>query len=101
MVEHRKPEDRDNAGRDHHPNAYSMWMAGGGIQGGQVVGKTDDFCLNITEDPVHIHDLQATILHCLGFDHTRSPTATWGASSDSPMSPATSSTNCWPSSAAV
>ena len=71
MVEHRKPEDRDNAGRDHHPNAYSMWMAGGGIQGGQVVGKTDDFCLNITEDPVHIHDLQATILHCLGFDHKR------------------------------
>ncbi len=48
-----------------------MWMAGGGIKGGQVVGKTDDFCLNITEDPVHIHDLQATILHCLGFDHTR------------------------------
>ena len=71
MVEHRKPEDRDNAGRDHHPDAYSMWMAGGGIQGGQVVGKTDDFCLNITEDPVHIHDLQATILHCLGFDHKR------------------------------
>ena len=71
MVEHRKPSDRANAGRDHHPNAYSMWMAGGGIQGGQVVGKTDDLCLNITEDPVHVHDLQATMLHCLGFDHAK------------------------------
>ena len=71
MVEHRKPEDRANAGRDHHPNAYSMWMAGGGIKGGQVVGKTDDLCLNVVEDPVHIHDLQATLLHCLGFDHTK------------------------------
>ncbi len=71
MVEIRKPEDADNAGRDHHPNAYSMWLAGGGIRGGQVVGKTDDLCLNIVEDPVHVHDLQATILHCLGFDHTR------------------------------
>ena len=71
MVEHRKPEDRSNAGRDHHPNAYSMWMAGGGIKGGQVVGKTDDLCLNVVEDPVHVHDLQATLLHCLGFDHTK------------------------------
>jgi uncharacterized protein DUF1501 len=71
MVEIRKPEDADNAGRDHHPNAYSMWMAGGGLKGGQVVGKTDDYCLNIVEDPIHVHDLQATLLHCLGFDHTR------------------------------
>ncbi|MBI3664845.1 MAG: DUF1501 domain-containing protein [Acidobacteria bacterium] len=71
MVEIRKPEDADNAGRDHHPNAYSMWMAGGGIKGGQVVGKTDDLCLNIVEDPIHVHDLQATLLQCLGFDHTR------------------------------
>jgi uncharacterized protein (DUF1501 family) len=71
MVEIRKPEDADNAGRDHHPNAYSMWMAGGGIRGGQVVGRTDDLCLNIVEDPVHVHDLQATLLHCLGLDHTR------------------------------
>jgi len=71
MVEIRKPEDADNAGRDHHPNAYSMWMAGGGLKGGQVVGKTDDLCLNIVEDPIHVNDLQATILHCLGFDHTR------------------------------
>ena len=51
--------------------AYSMWLAGGGLKGGQVVGQTDDFCLNIVEDPVHIHDLQATLLHCLGFDHTK------------------------------
>jgi hypothetical protein len=70
MVELRRPEDADNAGRDHHPNAYSMWMAGGGFRGGQVIGKSDDFGLNIVEDPVHIHDLQATILHLLGFDHT-------------------------------
>jgi uncharacterized protein (DUF1501 family) len=71
MVEIRKPEEADNAGRDHHPNAYSMWMAGGGLKGGQIVGKTDDLCLNIVEDPIHVNDLQATILHCLGFDHTR------------------------------
>ena len=48
-----------------------MWMAGGGIKGGQVVGKTDDLGFHITEDPVHVHDLQATILHRLGIDHTR------------------------------
>jgi hypothetical protein len=59
------------AGRDHHPNCFTMWLPGGGIQGGQVVGKTDELGLNVVEDKVHIHDLQATILHCLGFDHTR------------------------------
>jgi hypothetical protein len=48
-----------------------MWMAGGGIKPGQVVGKTDDLCFHIDEDPVHIHDLQATLLHCLGLEHTR------------------------------
>jgi uncharacterized protein (DUF1501 family) len=58
-------------GRDHHPNCFSMWLAGGGIQGGQVVGKTHDLGLNVAEDKVHVHDLQATLLHCLGFDHTR------------------------------
>jgi hypothetical protein len=58
-------------GRDHHPNCFSMWLAGGGVRGGQVVGKTDEFGLQIVENPVHVHDLQATILHCLGFDHTR------------------------------
>ena len=71
MSEVRKPEEADNAGRDHHPVAYSMWMAGGGIKGGQVVGKTDDLCFNILEDKIHVHDLQATILNRLGFDHTR------------------------------
>jgi hypothetical protein len=71
MVEIRKPEDSSNAGRDHHPNAFSMWMAGGGMRGGYVHGATDELCLHVTENPVHVHDLQATILHSLGFDHTR------------------------------
>jgi len=71
MVEIRKASDPENAGRDHHPLAYSMWVAGGGIKGGQVVGKTDDFGFTILEDKIHVHDLQATVLHCLGLDHTR------------------------------
>lgn len=71
MVEMRRPGQADSAGRDHHPNAYSMWLAGGGIKSGLVHGKTDDLCLNIVESPVHVHDLQATIMRCLGFDHTR------------------------------
>jgi hypothetical protein len=71
MSEIRKPEDATNAGRDHHPVAYSMWMAGGGIKGGRVIGKTDDLCFNIVEDPIHVHDLQATLLNQLGFDHKR------------------------------
>lgn len=61
----------DKVGRDHHPNGYSLWMAGGGVQGGQVRGKTDDLGLNVAEDPVHVHDLQATILHMMGLDHER------------------------------
>ena len=60
-----------NFGRDHHPRCFTMWMAGGGIKPGRLIGKTDDFAYNIVEDPVHAHDLQATILHCLGVDHTR------------------------------
>jgi len=60
-----------NYGRDHHPRCFSIWMAGGGIQRGLTIGKTDDYCYNILADPVHIHDLQATILHCLGIDHTK------------------------------
>lgn len=71
LVEIRKPEEAANAGRDHHPNAFSMWMAGGGFRGGYVHGVTDEFCLNIAEDPVHVHDLQATMLDCLGFDHKK------------------------------
>ncbi len=71
MVEIRKTSDPENAGRDHHPLAYSMFLAGGGIKGGQVVGKTDDLGFNIVEDKVHVHDLQATMLNRLGFDHTK------------------------------
>lgn len=71
MVEIRNTADPDNAGRDHHPLAYSMFLAGGGIKGGTVVGKTDDIGFNIVEDKVHVHDLQATIMHCMGFDHTK------------------------------
>ena len=56
-------------GRDHHPRCYTMWMAGGGIRGGTSYGQTDSYCYNVEEDPVHIHDLQATILHLLGIDH--------------------------------
>ena len=61
----------DKVGRDHHPNGYSMWLAGGGIKGGQAVGATDDLALKAVEDPVHVHDLQATILHLMGLDHER------------------------------
>jgi len=71
MVEIRNTQDPENAGRDHHPLAYSMMLAGGGIKGGQVIGKTDELGFNIVEDKVHVHDLQATMLQCLGFDHTR------------------------------
>jgi hypothetical protein len=60
-----------NYGRDHHPRCYTKWMAGGGIKAGVVYGETDDFSYNVTENPVHIHDLNATILHCLGIDHER------------------------------
>ncbi|HYE18094.1 MAG TPA: DUF1501 domain-containing protein [Tepidisphaeraceae bacterium] len=63
--------NRDNYGRDHHGKAFSVWMAGGGIRGGMTHGATDDFGFNVAEEPVHVHDLQATILHCLGVDHTR------------------------------
>lgn len=58
-------------GRDHHPRAYTIWMAGGGIKGGTTYGETDDYSYNVTRDPVHVHDLNATLLHCLGIDHTR------------------------------
>jgi uncharacterized protein (DUF1501 family) len=61
----------DNYGRDHHPRCFTVWMAGGGIKPGVVLGKTDDFAYNVAEDAVHVHDLQATILHCLGIDHER------------------------------
>jgi hypothetical protein len=60
-----------NYGRDHHPRCFTMWFAGGGISRGKVIGETDDFGYNIVEDPVHIHDVQATLLRCLGIDHKR------------------------------
>jgi hypothetical protein len=59
------------AGRDHHPQAFTMWMAGGGIKPGITYGATDEFGFHVTENPVHVHDMQATILHQLGFDHER------------------------------
>lgn len=58
-------------GRDHHPQAFTIWMAGGGVKAGQTIGATDELGFNIVEDPVHVHDVQATILHLLGFDHER------------------------------
>ena len=58
-------------GRDHHPQAFTMWLAGGGIKPGITLGRTDDLGFHVVEDPVHVHDLQATILHLLGLDHTR------------------------------
>ena len=62
---------KENYGRDHHPRCFTIWMAGGGVKPGIVHGQTDDFSYNVVEDPVHIHDLNATILHCLGIDHSR------------------------------
>ena len=58
-------------GRDHHPRCFTMWLAGAGIKRGAVVGETDDFSYNITSQPVHIRDMNATILQLLGIDHER------------------------------
>ncbi|MBX9680922.1 MAG: DUF1501 domain-containing protein [Gemmataceae bacterium] len=63
--------NQPNYGRDHHGRCFSSWLAGGGVRGGTAWGTTDDYSYNIVENPVHIHDLQATILHLLGIDHTR------------------------------
>jgi Protein of unknown function (DUF1501) len=60
-----------NDGRDHHPNAFTMWFAGGGVKQGVTLGASDEFGFNVVEDRVHVHDLHATLLHLLGFDHTR------------------------------
>ena len=62
---------RDNYGRDHHGRCFTLWMAGGGIKPGITYGATDDYCYNIVRDPVHIHDFNATVMRCLGIDHTR------------------------------
>ncbi|HJT76130.1 MAG TPA: DUF1501 domain-containing protein [Gemmataceae bacterium] len=61
----------EDYGRDHHPRCFTVWLAGGGIKAGLTHGATDDFGYNVTQDPVHVHDLHATILHCLGIEHTR------------------------------
>jgi len=61
----------DDYGRDHHGRCFTMWLAGGGVKPGITLGETDDYGYNITKDPVHVHDLQATILRCLGIDHTK------------------------------
>jgi hypothetical protein len=62
---------RTNYGRDHHPRCFTVWLAGGGVKGGVVYGETDDFSYNIVRDPVSLHDLNATLLHCLGIDHLK------------------------------
>ena len=61
--------DDPASGRDHHPRCFTIWMTGGGVRGGMSYGETDDFCYNIVRDPVHVHDLHATLLHLLGVDH--------------------------------
>ena len=60
-----------NDGRDHHNRSFTMWLAGGGVKRGYIHGETDDLGFNVVRDPVHVHDLHATILHLLGFDHTK------------------------------
>ncbi len=67
----RTPMAQGSNGRDHHNRAFTMFLAGGGVKGGHVHGATDDFGFNVTENPVHVHDLNATLLHLLGFDHER------------------------------
>ncbi|MCA9056363.1 MAG: DUF1501 domain-containing protein, partial [Planctomycetaceae bacterium] len=61
----------DNLGRDHYPDCFTMWMAGGGVKGGFEYGQTDELGFGVVENGVHVHDLQATLLHLLGFDHER------------------------------
>ena len=61
----------ESFGRDHHPKCFSIWMAGGGIKPGITYGQTDDFGYNVVQDPVHVHDFQATLLYLLGIDHEK------------------------------
>jgi hypothetical protein len=68
---YRQGGNEKNFGRDHHPRCFSIWMAGGGIKPGHRYGETDDWCYNIARDPMHVHDLNATLLHTLGIDHER------------------------------
>ena len=69
MIQLDRPDE--GAGRDHHPDCYSLWLAGGGIKAGTILGETDDIGLKTVHGKVHVHDLQATVLHCLGFDHEK------------------------------
>src|SRR5439155_18106554 len=66
-----RPGFKSVNGRDHHPFAYTIWMAGGGVKGGQIIGKTDDIGWNIVDEPVHINDFHATILHLFGLNHLK------------------------------
>jgi hypothetical protein len=65
------PFTRENYGRDHHPRCFTVWLAGAGVRAGQTYGETDEFSYNVVKDPVHVHDLHATMLHLLGIEHTR------------------------------
>jgi len=65
------PFTRENYGRDHHPRCFTVWLAGAGVRAGQTYGETDEFSYNVVRDPVHVHDLHATMLHLLGIEHTR------------------------------
>jgi len=71
LGENRQGADSKVTGRDHHPYAFSIWMAGGGVKGGQVIGESDEIAWGVARDPVHVLDLQATILHLCGLDHKR------------------------------
>jgi arylsulfatase A-like enzyme len=64
-------ENRDTTGRNHHIDAFTMWLAGGGVKAGAIIGKTDELGFNPVEDRVHVHDMHATILHLLGLDHKK------------------------------
>jgi len=66
----RTPTNQGGKGRDHSPRGFTTWLAGGGVKGGQVIGETDEFGYAAVGEKVHVHDLHATILHALGFDHT-------------------------------
>jgi uncharacterized protein (DUF1501 family) len=65
----RTPMSEKGDGRDHNPYGFTMWMAGGGVRGGQVIGSTDDFGMHAVDSPAHVHDLHATFLHAIGLDH--------------------------------
>ncbi|MCX6931944.1 MAG: DUF1501 domain-containing protein, partial [Verrucomicrobia bacterium] len=65
------PMTANNFGRDHHPRCFTGWMAGGGVKPGLTYGETDDYGYNVAKNPVHVHDLHATILHLFGVDHER------------------------------